>query len=127
LIFKNHAVNPFVLFTDTWQLGELRSVIRYGVKVSLSRTTSGARDRMVTVQNLGLFRQVPPRRVLADQFGAAASIDRSVAHDAAPGGVVGRDQRLASRPARPDDAARSWLHIVVPRIAAREDRRVGVD
>src|ERR1017187_728376 len=40
LIFTPHAVNPLVRSTDTWKFGELRSVMRYSVKLSLCRTIS---------------------------------------------------------------------------------------
>ena len=40
LILTPHAVNPLVRSTDTWKFGELRSVMRYSVKLSLCRTIS---------------------------------------------------------------------------------------
>ena len=42
LILTPHAVNPSVRSTDTWKFGELRSVMRYSVKLSLCAPSAGA-------------------------------------------------------------------------------------
>ena len=60
----------------------------------------------------------------------AAAVDRPVAHDAAPRGVLGQEERPAPAPSRVrrgQDAAAPGLHVVVPRVARAEDGRVGVD
>ncbi len=123
LILTPHAVKPSVPSATTWKFAELRRVRRARVNPFERRTTrsrgqvcGGPRDA--------------PRQVLAPHDRAAAAVDRPAAHDAAAGGVLGQQQRLAAGAALVhlrEDPAAAGRDVVVAGVAGAEERGVGLD
>ena len=53
-------------------------------------------NALLEVGDLRLVREVPPGDILAEQVGAAAGVDGSLAHDAGVARAVAGDERLAA-------------------------------
>src|ERR1017187_8351574 len=88
LILTPHAVNLSVRSTDTWKFGELRSMMRYSVKLSLCRTVS----RRVT---------------LGDRSLILASLARSHHETFSPSSVAPPRPSIDPSPMMPEPGARS--------------------
>ena len=74
-----------------------------------------------------LLGDLPPRDVLAQHFGPAASVDDAIAHHAGAGDTGAVDHGAAAAAARVDDAATAGADLVDLGIARAEQDRLRVD
>ena len=84
-------------------------------------------DALLLVSDLGLVSEIPPGNVLAEERGAAASVDGALAHDAGVGDAIASDERLAAVAVLGDDAATAGGEIVQAGIARGDQSSVFVD
>src|SRR6185437_1061558 len=82
---------------------------------------------LISVQHFGRMRQLPPGRIRPEDPGSTATIDGSIAHDAAIADTAAVEQRLAALAALAKNAAAAGSDVVHPRIDRRGQRGVGTD